>query len=242
MTGVSSRTLRHYHHIGLLEPSRTSASGQRWYDQSALVRLQRILLLRQLGLGLEVIAQVLSAEQSVGDALRHHLDYLHAEQDRLALQADSVHRTLTALEQGEPMTPEKMFEGFDHTHYREEVERRWGTEAYARGDRWWASMSPAEREAWQGDLHRLNEDWIAAATSGAAPDGAAAQDLAHRHVQWLTSVPGTPAAQQDGNVRGYLLGLAQMYVHDERFAANYGGAGGARFVHDALTAYVDQRL
>ena len=52
LAGTTSRTLRHYDDIGLLEPSRIGANGYRYYDQHALVRLQRILLLRDLGLGL----------------------------------------------------------------------------------------------------------------------------------------------------------------------------------------------
>ena len=28
---------------------------------------------------------------------------------------------------------EEMFDGFDHTQYKEEVEERWGKEAYAAG-------------------------------------------------------------------------------------------------------------
>ncbi|GAA3200026.1 hypothetical protein GCM10020255_104150 [Rhodococcus baikonurensis] len=50
--GTTSRTLRHYGDLGLLEPSRIGANGYRFYDEDALVRLQRILLLRELGLGL----------------------------------------------------------------------------------------------------------------------------------------------------------------------------------------------
>jgi DNA-binding transcriptional MerR regulator len=59
IAGTTSRTLRHYDDIGLLKPSRIAQNGYRHYDQEALVQLQRILLLRELGLGLPVIAEVL---------------------------------------------------------------------------------------------------------------------------------------------------------------------------------------
>lgn len=61
--GVSSRTLRHYDHIGLLPPSGVTAKGYRQYDAQALVRLQRILLMRQLGLPLETIRQMIDEQQ-----------------------------------------------------------------------------------------------------------------------------------------------------------------------------------
>ncbi|MCD2115184.1 MerR family transcriptional regulator, partial [Rhodococcus rhodochrous] len=68
--GTTSRTLRHYGDLGLLEPSRIGANGYRFYNENALVRLQRILLLRELGLGLPAIAEVLTGERDTAAALR----------------------------------------------------------------------------------------------------------------------------------------------------------------------------
>jgi hypothetical protein len=65
-------------------------------------------------------------------------------------------------------------------------------------------------------------------------------------VTWLRAIPGTPAHEGDAALKPYVLGLAEMYVADPRFAANYatsaGGNGGAEFVRDALTEYVTTRL
>ena len=61
-----------------------------------------------------------------------------------AEQADrAVENTGTALAGGEELMAEEMFNGFDHTRYKEEVEERWGKDGYARGDSWWRGMSPA---------------------------------------------------------------------------------------------------
>ena len=139
---------------------------------------------------------------------------------------------------------EKMFDGFDHTRYKDEVEERWGKDAYAQGDSWWRGMSPAEKEAWTQRSRQLGSDWTAAAESGVAADSAAAQELARRQVEWLTGIPGTPAnaAGSDADVKGYVTGLGEMYVADPRFAANYGGAAGAAFVRDALRIYAAKNL
>ncbi|MGM1018942.1 MAG: MerR family transcriptional regulator [Actinomycetota bacterium] len=238
LTGTTSRTLRHYDDIGLLAPSRIAHNGYRHYDDAALVRLQRILLLRELGLGLPQIADVLERETSEASALASHLAWLREEQTRLARQIASVESTITALNEGETLMAENMFDGFDHTRYRDEVEERWGKKAYADSDRWWRGMSEEERAAWQQRVSELSADWIAAAESGIDPASAEAQELARRHVEWLMSVPGTPAADPEGDVAGYVRGLADMYVADPRFAANYataqGGSRGAEFVRDAL--------
>ena len=55
------RALHHYDELGLLSPSARSASGYRLYDDDDLARLREILLLRQLGVGLDAIAEVLRA-------------------------------------------------------------------------------------------------------------------------------------------------------------------------------------
>lgn len=244
--GTTSRTLRHYDDVGLLKPSRTGANGYRFYDQASLVRLQRILLLRDLGLGLPAIAEVLAHEPDAEQALGRHLDWLRQEQDRLTRQIASVRQTIEALKVGGEIMAEKMFDGFDHTQYRDEVEQRWGKEAYADSDAWWRGMDPAGKEAWKLRSRQLGSDWTAAAESGIAADSAEAQELARRHVEWLTGIPGTPASASatgsGGDVKGYVTGLGEMYVADPRFAANYGGDAGAAFVRDALRIYAAKHL
>ena len=265
--GTTSRTLRHYDGIGLVRPSRIGANGYRYYDDRALVRLQRVLLLRELGLGLEAIGEVLSAQDAQTAAGEHpedaearvleaHLELLRRERGRIETQIGSVERTIAALRarsgspgaapgahtEGEDLMTKRMFDGFDHTRYREEVEQRWGADAYARSDRWWRELGPDGQAEWRGRAERLARDWGAAADRGEDPASDAAQELARRHVAWLRGIPGTPAGAPAGDVAGYVLGLADLYVADERFAANYGGADGARFVRDALRHHVERAL
>ncbi|AZC12909.1 MerR family transcriptional regulator [Microbacterium sp. ABRD28] len=237
--GTTSRTLRHYDDIGLLAPTRIGSNGYRYYDSSALVRLQRILLLRELGLGLEQIRDLLDRDTTEVDALEKHLAWLRDEQSRLARQIASVKATIHALRGGEELMAENMFDGFDHTRYREEVEQRWGADAYTQSDRWWRGMSDAERADWKTLAADLGRDWIAAAEGGIDPEGDEAQALAARHVAWLRSVPGTPGQGSASELAQYVRGPADMYVDDPRFAANYGGTAGAQFVRTALLHHVD---
>jgi len=241
LAGTTSRTLRHYGELGVVVPSRIGSNGYRYYDEQALVRLQRVLLLRELGLGLPQIAEVLAHHSDEAQALTTHLALLRQEQDRLARQIAAVEHTITALKGEEGLMVETMFDGFNHTQYQEEVEQRWGKDAYARSDAWYRGMSDEERRAWRGRAEQLGRDWIAAAQAAdITPDSPQAQALARRHVEWLRGIPGTPAAEPGGNVDAYVRGLAEMYVADERFAANYGGVEGAAFVRDALLVYLEE--
>lgn len=241
LAGTTSRTLRHYDELGLVPPSRVGSNGYRYYDEHALVRLQRVLLLRELGLGLPQIADVLAQEYDEASALTTHLSLLRQEQDRLTRQIAAVEHTINARRGGEELMAETMFDGFDHTQYKDEVEQRWGEGAYARSDAWYRGMTDEERRNSLARAEQLGLDWIAAAEAAdITPDSPEAQDLAHRHVHWLRGIPGTPAAEPGGDVVAYVRALAEVYVADERFAASYGGVEGASFVRDALLAYIEQ--
>ncbi|MFB7844202.1 TipAS antibiotic-recognition domain-containing protein [Microbacterium sp. NPDC056052] len=283
LTGTTSRTLRHYDDIGLLPPTRVASNGYRHYDQGALLRLQRILLLRELGLGLPAIAEVVGAPgagrspasgagrpgaaagpasdwkagaEIEAAALEKHLALLRAEQTRLARQIASVENTITALREGGALMPDDMFDGFDHTRYKDEVETRWGAKAYADSDRWWRGLGTEGQDAWKALVADLNRSWIALAEAGADPASPEAQDVARRHVDWLTGIPGTPAYGAAGDRKAYVIGLGEMYVADPRFGANYAtdadraaaaasgaaGTAGAAFVRDALRIYAEDNL
>jgi MerR family transcriptional regulator, thiopeptide resistance regulator len=242
LTGTTSRTLRHYGAIGLLAPTRVGSGGARHYDEDALVRLQRILLLRELGLGLARIGEVLDATTSEERALRAHVDALRRERARIERQIVAVEKTIATRREGGELMAHDMFDGFDHTEYEAEVTERWGPEAYARSDAWWRGMDTDEKAAWKTRTADLARDWVAAAEAGEPADGPRARSLAERHVAWLTAVPGTPA-RIPGDIDGYVRGLADMYVADPRFGRTYatsaGGSRGAEYVRDALHAYLD---
>jgi DNA-binding transcriptional MerR regulator len=230
-TGVTSRTLRHYDSIGLL-PARRDHNGYRAYGQPDLVRLQRILLLRDLGLGLEQIGRVLAGQTDDVTALHHHLRSLREERDRIDRQMRSVRHTLDALEKEEQMAAKDMFDGFDHTQYKEEVEQRWGVQAYADSDRWWRGLDDSDKRAFMDESRAIAQAWQDLQEAGVGPEDPQAQETAARHVAWIRA--GWAGRQPTPEA---ITGLAQMYVADERFAANYGGVEGAGYVRDALVAF-----
>ncbi|MBX3100513.1 MAG: MerR family transcriptional regulator [Salinibacterium sp.] len=242
LAGTTSRTLRHYGEVGLLVPSRIGSNGYRYYDEQALVRLQRVLMLRDLGLGIPTIAEVLAGHRDNAEALLAHLHWLQQEKERLDRQIASVETTIQKMEGGEQLMAEEMLNGFDHTEYKAEVEQRWGTKAYADSNSWWSSMSKADQVTWMHRQKQLAADWQAAAAAGEDPRGTAALALAQRQADWLGSIPGTPGATAGRPTKEYFVGLGDMYVADERFAANYGGVKGATFVRDAMRAYAESHL
>ena len=83
-TGVSIRALHHYDKIGLLPATEVTAAGYRLYDDTALERLQYILLFKELEFSLKDIRDILdSADFDQEKALEQQIHLLELKKERL---------------------------------------------------------------------------------------------------------------------------------------------------------------
>lgn len=84
LTGVSIRTLQYYDNIGLLKPSEYTGSGYRLYDDTALERLQQILLFRELEFPLKEIKKIIDAPNfDRNKALEQQIELLTMKKEHL---------------------------------------------------------------------------------------------------------------------------------------------------------------
>jgi DNA-binding transcriptional MerR regulator len=241
MSGVTSRTLRHYDAIGLLPPAYVHTNGHRYYEAGQLLRLQQILLLRELGVGLGEIAAAIGSGPDTVTALRRHHARLLAESKRLAGLAGTVARTIAELEGSTSMNapqinrPENLFEGLAPADYEDEARERW-PDQFGQAQQVVQGMSPGQLETEQKQLTaqmiRMAE-LMAAGRPAADPDVQAEVD---QHYRWVARY-WTPSAQ------AYRT-LGQMYFDDERFRASYEAitTGLAAYQRDAMAVYADERL
>ncbi|CAA7602255.1 Putative DNA-binding domain protein [Acididesulfobacillus acetoxydans] len=113
MTGVTVKTLHHYHKISLLAPCKVTEAGYRLYGKKELERLQQILFYRELDFSLADIKQALESESDRLECLGRQQELLYAQRQRadrlLVTIAKSIHSTM----KGESMSTEELFEGFD---------------------------------------------------------------------------------------------------------------------------------
>jgi len=245
LSGVTSRTLRHYDAIGLLAPRGVRSGGRRTYGRRELLRLQQILVLRELDVSLPAVAELLADDDAddapvlsarMLDRLREHRDRLLTERDRFAQLARTVDATITALEKGEDMAADKLYEGFDHSQYEAEARERWGDEAIDRGSAVWSRMGPAGQAAFGGESAAIGAGLAAAMTDGVEVADERVQALVARHFAQI-ALFWTPTAQS-------YAGLGQMYVDDPRFAATYEAfsPGLAPYLRDAMAVYAAANL
>ncbi|MFJ6418270.1 MerR family transcriptional regulator [Paeniglutamicibacter sp. NPDC091659] len=212
-SGISTRTLRHYDAIGLLAPAFTASNGYRFYGQPEVLRLQRILLLKELGLPLETIASVIDGQEDELRTLALHARWLDAERDRLAAMAVSVRATIAHLQSGEDMDPVQAFNGFEPNPYEAEARARWGDRAVEDGNTRLRALGPEGQARLLAEHEQIADDLFAALGSGRGPEDDAVQAIIARHHTWVRH-SWTPAAEA-------YAGLGEMYVADARFTASY---------------------
>ncbi|WP_378741119.1 MerR family transcriptional regulator [Nocardia brasiliensis] len=91
--GLTVRTLHHYDRIGLVCPAGRTSTGHRLYTEADVQRLYQVLALRQLGLGLDQIANVLAGSVAMARVLAAHRDCLAAQ----VVAMQDLHAVVTAL-------------------------------------------------------------------------------------------------------------------------------------------------
>jgi MerR family transcriptional regulator, thiopeptide resistance regulator len=240
MSGVTARTLRHYDDVGLLKPAYVGANGYRYYEEPELLRLQQILVLRELGLGLADIADAVDSEPDTLAALRRQHIRLLGERNRMARLAETVARTIAELEGRTDVTQrinraENLFEGFDASQYEDEARERWPAE-FEKSQRYAATLTAEDTERMQREMTAAMIRMAEFMVAGTPVDDESVLAEVHLHYQGVARF-WTPN-------RAAYKGLGCMYVEDERFKANYEriAEGLARYQYDAMVAYADARL
>jgi DNA-binding transcriptional MerR regulator len=236
LAGVTVRTLHHYDQIGLLSPAGRSNAGYRRYGDEDLRHLQQILFYRELGFALEEITDLVS---ETGAEPTEHLRRQHA---LLTARLQRTRRLIVAVEKamdgemtGISLTPEERLEVFgdhDPAPYADEARERWGeTDAYRESMGRARSYTKQDWLTIKAEAERITRAFAAAKAAGAAPDSPAALDAAEQHRQHISRwfYDCSPEIHR---------GLGEMYVADERFAANYEpiAAGLSAYIRDAIAA------
>ena len=230
ITGLTVRALHHYDAIGLVSPTCRSAAGYRLYGEDDLRRLQQVLVLRELGFGLEAVRELLDAPVARRrEALLAQRATLERQRAHTDAVLGAIDATLHSLDASTPMNIDTLFEGHDrfrNGEYAQEAERRWGdTDAWKISRKRTARYTKEDWAKIRADSDAITDQWLAAMQQGDAADGARATALAERHREHIERwfYPCSHAMHTQ---------VAVMYTGDERFRAHYDDRA------DGLAAYV----
>ena len=237
LAGVTPRTLHHYDQIGLLKPTRVGENGYRYYGDESLLRLQQILLYRELDMPLDDIKKIVAESRfDVLGALQSHKEALQRQVSRLNRLLVTVDNTIQHLKGEKPMSEKGLFEGFSEEQqekYALEAEQMYDPETVRESNRKWKSYSAAKKESILAEGKAVYVDMIAAMPKGA--DSLVVQAIVQRwrdHMDYFW----TPNLDQ-------LAAIAEGYVNDPRFRATFDKMHPqlAEFMRDAVTVYVAKK-
>lgn len=108
--GIAKKNIRFYEEQGLISPRRNAENGYREYTEEDVQTLQRIRLMRKLGISIEEIRQMILGSHTVGDGIRRHMITLEREMRNLEQSQELCRRMqtmeipLSSLDAGEILT------------------------------------------------------------------------------------------------------------------------------------------
>ncbi|HZV74746.1 MAG TPA: MerR family transcriptional regulator [Conexibacter sp.] len=236
LASVSVRTLHHYDEVGLLPPSGRSEAGYRLYSAMDLERLRQILFYRELGFGLDEIAQILAdPDAGTDEHLRHQHRLLRERRARDQVLITAIEHEMEARQMGISLTPEEQLQIFGTAQLAEhadEARQRWGeTDAWKESQRRTAAYTRDDWVAIKREADDNIEAFAAALKAGEPATGAVAMDLAEAHRDHLSRWFYACSHAQH-------RALAELYVSDPRFTASWDkvAPGFSQYVHDAIHA------
>lgn len=136
------------------------------------------------------------------------------------------------------MTDKEKFEGFkqklvdeNEDKYGREIREKYGDKAVNESNNKLLNMTDEQYQQFEKLGQEVNETLKAAMETG-DPAGSLGQKAADLHRQWLSCSWGSYSKEAH-------VGVAQMYVDDERFKAYYDKIqeGAAEFLRDAVLTY-----
>ncbi|MCY7961887.1 MerR family transcriptional regulator [Bacillus inaquosorum] len=242
IAGVSIRTLHHYDHIQLLNPSALTDAGYRLYSDADLERLQQILFFKEIGFRLEDIKEMLDHPNfDRKAALQSQKDILMKKKQRMEDMIQTIDRTLQSIEGGEHMNKRDLFAGFsmkdieEHQQtYADEVRRLYGrkiaeetetrTSTYTQDD--WRVIMAEFDSIYRRIAARMEHGPDDAEVQAAV--GAFRDHICQYHYDCTLDI---------------FRGLAEVYITDERFthSINQYGEGLAAFLREAMIIYCDHQ-
>jgi DNA-binding transcriptional MerR regulator len=236
---VTTRALRYYDEIGLLKPYKLSESGYRIYSQKEVDLLFQILVYRGLEVGLEEIKKIVTNPGfNEINALKEHKIKLKQRQGQINELLNSVEKVLNNMERGIDMGNDAKFEVFkqkmvddNQNKYGEEIINKYGEETVKQSNKKLLGLSEDE----YNEMNELQEailDKLKEAYKMGGPCSELAQEACALHKKWLRYTWANYSKEAH-------IGLADMYVEDERFRAYYDKEqeGLAEFLRDAIVIF-----
>lgn len=230
LTGVSIRTLQYYDTIGLLPPTKYTEAGYRLYDDTAMERLQQILLFKELEFPLKEIKHIIdSPDFDRNKALEQQIDLLIMKKEHLEGLITFARKIKTT---GVNKMDFKVFDTTKMDKYTRKAKEQWGqTSEYKEyEEKSGKQSSETQKQAWQNLMLIFVE-------FGKMMDKQPEDSAVQFKVKELQDYISEHFYECSNKI---LNGLGKMYTEGGEFTENIdkaAGTGTAAFVAKAIESY-----
>ena len=232
LTGVSIRTLHYYDEIGLLSPTSITEAGYRLYDDTALERLQHIMLFRELEFPLKDIKEIVNGSNfDRNKALEQQIQLL-------TLKKEHIENLIIFARGIQGIGVKNMdFSAFDAKkldEYAAQAKASWGkTEAYKEFEEKEKNRTTEQSNQIAEGMMALFTEFGLLLKEGKETDSKEVQAQVQKLQDYITEHFYTCTKQ-------ILSGLGKMYNGGGSMTENidrYGGEGTADFAAEAIKIF-----
>lgn len=110
LVGITKKNIRFYEEQGLISPDRNPENGYREYSLKDVEELQKVKLLRRLGVSIEKIRQIQEGKISFDDGMAEHMKQLSAEQHELEMTKEICRMLSEQVDSLEELRPDQYFD------------------------------------------------------------------------------------------------------------------------------------
>jgi DNA-binding transcriptional MerR regulator len=242
IAGISTRTLRYYDQIGLLNPYKIDDNQYRLYNEENVDRLQQILFYKELGYSLQKITLILTSTTfNRLESLYEHVSLLENKKVHIESVLNLVLETIEYIERGETMSDKQKFDAFkkqtiqdNMEKYGVELNETYDAKFLEQANQQYLKKSKYEIKQQEELTKKLNATIVKAMEEG-NPTSSIAMEMCSLHKEWICFY--WPSYNKHHH-----LSLVEMYTLDERFRLYYDKIhiGAAQFLLEAMQQYINK--
>ena len=239
---VSIRTLHYYDEIGLLKPSFKAQNNYRFYGDNEALRLQQILIYREMGMELRQIRVILDAPDfDLVIALEKHQARIKKNIERQEMLFLAITTSLEKIKRKEKMEISKLYEWNSEpkqANYIDWLKEKYGTEysaAIEHSNMAFSQLDDSQRQKIMDQIKDIESDLVSAFNANIKPGDESLNPILDAHRNWVEYMWAQPCPKPAYSI------LADTYLSHPDFVTRYEvlAEGFSEYLTAAMKAYAE---
>ncbi len=240
---VSIRTLHYYDEIGLLKPRFKAQNNYRFYGDIEALRLQQILIYREMGMELRQIKEILDAPDfDLVKALEEHQARIKENIERQEMLFAAITSSIEKIKRKEKMEISKLYEWnseIKNAGYIEWLKEKYSSKydaAIEHANKAFTKLDDSQRQKIMDQIKEIEADIVNAYNAKIIPGDEALDPILDAHRNWIAYMWAQPCPKPAYSI------LADTYLSHADFVARYEALakGFSEYLPAAMKAYAEK--